>query len=198
MDLSTATSTTRSDLDAAVAAAASAGAEAGLAADTFAVEERTDPCFAEMGGLERRGAGRESRPSPTPATARDWHRSSAPSPPTWESRGYTVEQARAAGGPGAAAVRDGVRRAQGVAALRRAQGRPAVAAAHRGQLAVRRARRLSRKTCVVCYSMMTLKQPTGWRNPETWRWIARVLASDRVGTSTSSTRKRWRRSRPRP
>ena len=98
MDLSTATSTTRSDVDAAVAAAAAAGADAGLAPDAFAVEERTDPCFAEMGGLSGEvqavieatadaGDGSGLEPVVTAvATA-------------WERRGYAVEQAEPPEGP---------------------------------------------------------------------------------------------------
>lgn len=98
MDLSTATSRTRSDVDAAVAAAASVGADAGLAPGAFAVEERTDPCFAEMGGLSGEvqavieavadaGDGSGLAPVVTAVAA------------AWESRGYTVEQAEPPEGP---------------------------------------------------------------------------------------------------
>jgi hypothetical protein len=96
MDLSTATSTTRSDVEAAVAAAA--GTDAGPASDAFAVEERTDPCFAEMGGLSGEvqavveavadaGDGSGLAPVVTAVAA------------AWESRGYTIEQAEPPEGP---------------------------------------------------------------------------------------------------
>jgi hypothetical protein len=98
MDLSTATNTTRSDVDAAVAAAASAGTGAGLAPDAFAVEERTDPCFAEMGGLSGEvqavveavadaGDGSGLAPVVTAVAV------------AWESLGYTVEHADPPEGP---------------------------------------------------------------------------------------------------
>jgi hypothetical protein len=98
MDLSTASSSARSDVDAAVAAAASAGAEAGLAPDAFAVEERTDPCFAEMGGLSGEvqavveavaDAGDGSGLVPVVSAVAS----------AWESRGYTVEPAEPPEGP---------------------------------------------------------------------------------------------------
>lgn len=100
MNLSTATSTTRGDVDAAVAAATSAGEEAGLAAARFTVEERTDPCFAEMGGLSGdvqavieavADAGDGSGLDPIVAAVAA----------EWERRGYTVERAQPPEGPAA-------------------------------------------------------------------------------------------------
>jgi hypothetical protein len=96
MNLSTATSTTRGDIDAAVAAAA----EAGLAAARFTMEERTDPCFAEMGGLSGdvqavieavADAGDGSGLDPVAAAVAA----------EWERRGYTVERAEPPEGPAA-------------------------------------------------------------------------------------------------
>ena len=98
MDLSTAIDTTRSDIDAAVAAAASVGSGAGLAATAFAVEERTDPCFAEMGGL----SGEVQAVIEAVADAGDVSaldevvRAVAAE---WERRGYAVEASEPPEGP---------------------------------------------------------------------------------------------------
>jgi hypothetical protein len=89
MDLATAIDTTRSDLEAAVAAASSAG-RASLAEGAFAVEERTDPCFAEMGGL----SGEVQAVSEAVADAGDGaalDQVVGAVAAEWERRGYAVE-----------------------------------------------------------------------------------------------------------
>jgi hypothetical protein len=98
MDLSTAIDTTRSDLEAAVAAAASAGGEAGLAAGAFAVEERTDPCFAEMGGLsgEVQAVG-EAVADAGDGSALDQVVGAVAA--EWERRGYAIEWSDPPEGP---------------------------------------------------------------------------------------------------
>lgn len=98
MDLSTAIDTTRSDLAAAVAAAASAATEAGIAEAAFAVEERTDPCFAETGGL----SGEVQAVSEAVADAGDGsalEQVVGAVAAEWERRGYAVEWSDPPEGP---------------------------------------------------------------------------------------------------